>query len=180
MGSEWVSALIGAGAAVVGGIVTGWFSRAAGFRQAEAAVEAANRQVEALLETTQGSLLAASAAAKRQEQREAYLALLNAVDRSLDLNSKVTQGQLDHQTIEKMEEVTNQVRAAVTVVDVVGPDAVREAAEAIRDSSRVALYALTATGQALSVEVITDAVRAQSDSHEQLRKEISAALGFPS
>lgn len=177
--SEWVSALIGAGSAVAGGIVTGWYSRAAGFRQAEAAETAANRQVEALLESTRKSLGAASEAAKRQEQREAYLALLNAVDQSLDLNSAVAGEMPDQQTVARMEEVTNRIRAAVTLVDVVGPDSVRRAAEDMRDSSRVALYAITAASHPLGVEIISDAIRSQSQCHETLRKTISAALDFP-
>ncbi|MGW1468467.1 hypothetical protein ACWCPT_29495 [Streptomyces sp. NPDC002308] len=177
--SEWVSALIGAGSAVAGGIVTGWYSRAAGFRQAEAAETAANRQVEALLESTRKSLGAASEAAKRQEQREAYLALLNAVDQSLDLLPTVAGEMPDQQTVARMEEVTNRIRAAVTLVDVVGPDSVREAAEAMRASSREALYGITAASLPASTEAIAEAVRNQSQCHETLRKAISAALDFP-
>ncbi|MEW5354882.1 hypothetical protein [Streptomyces sp. 16-176A] len=49
--SEWGIALIAAGAAIAGSVVTGWYSRSAGIRQADAARHAGDRQAEALLES---------------------------------------------------------------------------------------------------------------------------------
>ncbi|MEV7089488.1 hypothetical protein AB0O07_26960 [Streptomyces sp. NPDC093085] len=45
--AEWGVALIAAGAAIVSGVVTGWYGRSAGLRQAEAARQAAVLQAEA-------------------------------------------------------------------------------------------------------------------------------------
>jgi hypothetical protein len=44
-------ALIAAGSAVAGSVVTGWFTRSAGQRQAAAAQHAGDRQADALLQT---------------------------------------------------------------------------------------------------------------------------------
>ncbi|MGW1963615.1 hypothetical protein ACWCPD_25705 [Streptomyces sp. NPDC001935] len=54
--SEWGGALIAAGSAVAGSIVTGWYTRSAGLRQAEAAKHAGDRQADALLRTVQETL----------------------------------------------------------------------------------------------------------------------------
>ncbi|MGW6459925.1 hypothetical protein ACWF94_29025 [Streptomyces sp. NPDC055078] len=54
--SQWGIALIAAGSAVAGGAVTGWFTRSAGHRQAEAARHAGDRQADALLATVQATL----------------------------------------------------------------------------------------------------------------------------
>ncbi|MEU6672404.1 hypothetical protein [Streptomyces sp. NPDC046727] len=51
-------ALIAAGSALAGSIVTGWFTRSAGHRQAAAAQHAGDRQADALLQTVQETLKA--------------------------------------------------------------------------------------------------------------------------
>ncbi|WP_405610643.1 hypothetical protein OG292_07580 [Streptomyces sp. NBC_01511] len=54
--SEWGIALIAAGAALTGSLVTGWYTRSTGIRQAEAARHAGDRQADALLHTVRLTL----------------------------------------------------------------------------------------------------------------------------
>ncbi|MFF2411772.1 hypothetical protein [Streptomyces sp. NPDC058092] len=77
--SEWVSAAIGAGSAVVGGIVTGWFTRSAGHRQADAAKHAGDRQADALIATVQETLEEQRAQSRWEARRNVYVQFLDAV-----------------------------------------------------------------------------------------------------
>ncbi|WP_331728789.1 hypothetical protein OG693_39415 (plasmid) [Streptomyces sp. NBC_01259] len=77
--SEWVSAAIGAGSAVFGGVVTGWFTRSAGHRQADAAAHAGNRQADALIATVQVTLDEQRDARALDRRREAYAQFLDAM-----------------------------------------------------------------------------------------------------
>jgi len=77
--SEWVSAAIGAGSAVVGGIVTGWFTRSAGHRQADAAAHAGNRQADALISSVRETLDEQRAQSHWEARRNVYVQFLDAV-----------------------------------------------------------------------------------------------------
>jgi hypothetical protein len=67
---EIVTALIAAGAAVSGGLVTGWFTVLAARRQAGAALEAATRQAEAAWAAGQRQADAAWEAGQRQAEAQ--------------------------------------------------------------------------------------------------------------
>jgi hypothetical protein len=78
MNELWV-ALIAAGAAIAGGAVTGWFTRSAGVRQAEAARHAGDRQADALLHTVQETLEQQKRAARVTHLQQAIGDFLRAV-----------------------------------------------------------------------------------------------------
>ncbi|MFB7654041.1 MULTISPECIES: hypothetical protein [unclassified Streptomyces] len=77
---EWGIALLAAGAAIVGSVVTGWFSRGAGQRQAQAARDAADRQAEALLESVRMTLRGADGQRAIALRRQVYAEFLCAVE----------------------------------------------------------------------------------------------------
>ncbi|MEU6705766.1 hypothetical protein [Streptomyces wuyuanensis] len=76
--SEWGVALIAAGSAVAGSAVTGWFTRSAGRRQAEAARHAGERQADALLHTVQATLDEQRRVRIEDRRRRIYVDLLHA------------------------------------------------------------------------------------------------------
>ncbi|MFD9398355.1 hypothetical protein ACFWA4_05980 [Streptomyces sp. NPDC060011] len=76
--SEWGIALIAAGSAVAGSIVTGWYTRSAGLRQAEAAKHAGDRQADALLRTVQDTLVEQRRARLEESRRDTYVEFLKA------------------------------------------------------------------------------------------------------
>ncbi|MEV5984964.1 hypothetical protein AB0L85_08055 [Streptomyces sp. NPDC052051] len=78
--SEWGVALIAAGAAVAGSVVTGWFGRSAGLRQAEAARRAGDRQAEALLESVRMTLRGEEQQRALALRRQIYAEFLAAVE----------------------------------------------------------------------------------------------------
>ncbi|MEQ6028250.1 hypothetical protein SOM70_37500 [Streptomyces salinarius] len=78
--SEWGIALIAAGSAVAGSIVTGWFTRSAGYRQAEAARHAGNRQADALITTVRATLDEQRTAREVSQRREVYIQFLQAAE----------------------------------------------------------------------------------------------------
>ncbi|AEW95467.1 hypothetical protein SCATT_30960 [Streptantibioticus cattleyicolor NRRL 8057 = DSM 46488] len=53
---EWGVALIAAGSALAGSLITGWFTGRAGSSQAAAARHAGDRQADALLDTVRATL----------------------------------------------------------------------------------------------------------------------------
>jgi hypothetical protein len=78
--SEWGIALIAAGSAVAGSIVTGWYSRSAGVKQAEAARHAGDRQADALLDTVRLTLREQAAVRALDVRRQTYVQFLAAVE----------------------------------------------------------------------------------------------------
>ncbi|WP_240656797.1 hypothetical protein, partial [Streptomyces sp. V2] len=78
--SEWGVALIAAGSAVAGSIVTGWYARGAGIRQAEAARHAGDRQADALLESVRITIRADAEQRARAERRRVYAEFLAAAE----------------------------------------------------------------------------------------------------
>lgn len=78
--NEWGIALIAAGSALAGSLVTGWFSRSAGIRQAEAARHAGDRQADAALDTVRLTLLEQRAVRVLDLRRQTYVAFLEAAE----------------------------------------------------------------------------------------------------
>ncbi|MCT2590801.1 hypothetical protein LHJ74_12910 [Streptomyces sp. N2-109] len=78
--SEWGIALISAGSALAGGLVTGWFARSAGVRQADAARHAGDRQADALLETVRRTFEEQRTVRLLDLRRQTYLRFLEAAE----------------------------------------------------------------------------------------------------
>ncbi|GAA2880754.1 hypothetical protein [Streptomyces mexicanus] len=78
--SELGIALITAGAAIAGSVVTGWYSRSAGARQAEAARHAGDRQAEALLESVRMTLQGADIQRAVALRQQVYAEFLGAAE----------------------------------------------------------------------------------------------------
>ncbi|OPC79238.1 hypothetical protein B4N89_34830 [Embleya scabrispora] len=78
--SEWGIALLAAGSALAGGLITGWFARGAGMRQADAARHAGDRQADALLETVRTTLDEQRAERLMDARRQTYLRFLEAAE----------------------------------------------------------------------------------------------------
>ncbi|MFD3836861.1 hypothetical protein ACFWWC_11440 [Streptomyces sp. NPDC058642] len=104
-------ALIAAGSALAGSIVTGWFTRSAGHRQADAARHAGNRQADALLHTVQATLDEQRRSQAEERRRQAYVGLLQAAEKIALLGQRGA------------EERAALLRAS-TLVSLEGPNAV--------------------------------------------------------
>ncbi|MGW0731599.1 hypothetical protein [Streptomyces sp. NPDC002851] len=76
--TEWGVALIAAGAALAGSVVTGWFAMGAGGRQAEAARHAGDRQADAVLETVRATLHEQRTTRVLDLRRQTYVRFLEA------------------------------------------------------------------------------------------------------
>lgn len=78
--SEWGIALIAAGSAVAGSIVTGWYTRSAGVKQAEATRHAGDRQADALNDTVRLTLREEASARQLDARRSTYAQFLVALE----------------------------------------------------------------------------------------------------
>ncbi|WP_129843929.1 hypothetical protein [Streptomyces sp. RFCAC02] len=78
--SEWGIALMTTGAALAGAVVTGWYTRGAGKRQAEAARHAGDRQADAALATVRATLREQRAIRVLDLRRQTYVAFLGAAE----------------------------------------------------------------------------------------------------
>ena len=78
--SDWGIALIAAGSAIAGSIVTGWYTRSAGIRQAAAARHAGDRQADALLESVRMTLGAESGHREFARRRQTYAEFLGSAE----------------------------------------------------------------------------------------------------
>ncbi|MEU8958555.1 hypothetical protein AB0C93_30145 [Streptomyces sp. NPDC048518] len=78
--SEWGVALIAAGSAIGGSIVTGWYGRSAGLRQAEAARHAGDRQADALLESVRLTIQSEQVQRALAQRRQIYGEFLGAAE----------------------------------------------------------------------------------------------------
>ncbi|AJF70428.1 hypothetical protein [Streptomyces vietnamensis] len=76
--SEWGIALIAAGSAILGSIVTGFFAWKAGHRQAVAAEVAGQAQARALISTVQATLDEQRRTRVLDHRRQAYVEFLDA------------------------------------------------------------------------------------------------------
>ncbi|MGX2996438.1 hypothetical protein JNUCC64_19550 [Streptomyces sp. JNUCC 64] len=80
---DWGIALIAAGAALAGSVVTGWYARGAGLRQAEAARHAGDRQADAVLESVRMTLRAEAEHRESALRRQVYAEFLGAAEARL-------------------------------------------------------------------------------------------------
>ncbi|MER7467956.1 hypothetical protein [Streptomyces sp. NPDC097981] len=159
MNQEIAAALIAAGAAVAGGVVTGWFTWgaarrqadaawaagqrqadaawAAGRRQADAAWAAGERQADAQLAVARQTLSAQARAVERDVRRAAYVAFLGKADaahRAL-LAHQAALGTVDGPARRReFEAAQAAVREALNVVRLEGPDDVVTAAETLESA----------------------------------------------
>ncbi|MFJ9434897.1 hypothetical protein ACIRQY_35390 [Streptomyces sp. NPDC101490] len=78
--SEWQIALIAAGSAILGSIVTGFFAWKAGHRQAAAAEAAGQAQAAALISTVQATLDEQRRSRARDKMTQVYTEFLTAAD----------------------------------------------------------------------------------------------------
>ncbi|MFE7484034.1 hypothetical protein [Streptomyces sp. NPDC057552] len=124
--SEWAIALITAGAAIVGGAVTGWYSRSAGIRQAEAARLAGERQAEAALETVRMTLRDQAAVRVLDLRRQTYVRFLHTAERAVTAARTGVGG----------EEEAVALPSALAEVGLEGPPEVYAAARRIADGLR--------------------------------------------
>ncbi|MFJ7990360.1 hypothetical protein [Streptomyces sp. NPDC096351] len=111
--SEWGIALIAAGSAILGSIVTGFFAWKAGHRQAAAAEAAGREQAAALISTVQATLDEQRHARADERRRQAYATLLTAAyDYQLSVDNSLN----------------GQMLAAIDGVEIEGPEEVAQAA----------------------------------------------------
>ncbi|WP_306318996.1 MULTISPECIES: hypothetical protein [unclassified Streptomyces] len=118
--SDWGVALIAAGSAIAGSVVTGWYGRASGIRQAEAARHAGDRQADALLTSVRMTLGAEEERAAREVRRRTYAEFLAAVE------SRVSGAEDD----------ASRLYRAASAVALEGPPAVADAAGGVVDVLR--------------------------------------------
>ncbi|MEU1281599.1 hypothetical protein [Streptomyces sp. NPDC005805] len=90
--NELMVAAVAAGAAVVASAVTGWFTRSAGERQAEAARRAGERQAEALLESVRVTLRGEATGRILEARRQTYTQFLGAAETRI-LTERTGRGQ---------------------------------------------------------------------------------------
>jgi uncharacterized protein (DUF2267 family) len=108
--SEWAVALIAAGAALAGSVVTGWYSRAAGIRQADAVLAAAR-----------ATLAGEAALRARALRRQTYAEFLAAAGDRV-LAERTGRGPAGDEAA---------LHRAAGAVDLEGPAAVSDAARAV-------------------------------------------------
>ncbi|MBO1329797.1 hypothetical protein [Streptomyces sp. VRA16 Mangrove soil] len=124
--SEWGAALIAAGSALAGSVVTGWFGRAAGIRQAEAARDAGARQADALLTSVRTTLAAEAGQRARALRRQTYADFLAAAESSV-FAARTGRGTADDEVV---------LQRALSEVVLEGPDTVADAARGVVDLLR--------------------------------------------
>ncbi|MFF9348745.1 hypothetical protein [Streptomyces sp. NPDC014734] len=125
--SELGIALIAAGAAIVGSVATGWYTRSAGLRQAEAARRAGERQADAVLETVRMTLQEQAVVRVLDLRRQTYVRFLEAAEtRILTERSGGRGGGGDEALLER----------ALGTVLLEGPDEVASAAQVLADRLR--------------------------------------------
>jgi hypothetical protein len=102
-------------------VITGWYTRGAGQRQAEAARHAGDRQADAMVATVRMTLVEQRAARELDQRRQTYL-------RFVELSSAMTQ---DRSTNESR---FAELRRAYSAVELEGPDTVIAAARDFVDT----------------------------------------------
>ncbi|WP_258016149.1 hypothetical protein [Streptomyces sp. AJS327] len=124
--SELGVALIAAGAAIAGGVVTGWYSRSGGIRQAEAARHAGERQADALLESVRMTFRREARQRALALRRETYAEFLGAAETRI-LAERTGRGRADDEA---------GFQRALGALALEGPAEVVEAAERLAESLR--------------------------------------------
>ncbi|WP_153182785.1 hypothetical protein [Streptomyces sp. E2N166] len=120
-------ALIAAGAALAGSALTGWFTIAAGRRQAAAARYAGDEQARAVIDTVNRTLNEQRAARAEEARRQVYSQFLMAFNEALHLLKPRNPASARRSGIEK-------VNTLYSLVDLEGPEDVRVAASAMREA----------------------------------------------
>ncbi|MFG3253241.1 hypothetical protein [Streptomyces sp. NPDC048172] len=123
---EWGVALITAGAAVAGGLVTGWFGRSAGVKQADAARHAGERQAEALLDSVRLTIEAEARQRSVTLRRQVYAEFLGVAEARI-LAERTGRGQPDDAV---------RLQTALGSVVLEGPAEVAAAAQHLLDGLR--------------------------------------------
>jgi hypothetical protein len=126
---EWGVALIAAGSALVGSLITGWFTGSAGTRQAAAARHAGDRQADALLETVRRTLAEQRAVRLLDLRRQTYVQFLEAAEAAI-LTRRTGEGQ-------SSDRLALQRTFAAVLLE--GPDGAARAARKMVDGLRVSL-----------------------------------------
>ncbi|WP_329400136.1 hypothetical protein [Streptomyces melanogenes] len=124
--SDWGIAMIAAGSAVAGSVVTGWYARSAGIRQATAARHAGDRQADALLESVRMTLSAESGHREIARRRQTYAEFLGAAETRI-LTERNDRGQPDDDAL---------LQRALSGVLLEGPPQAAEAAQHLADCLR--------------------------------------------
>lgn len=96
--SELGITLIASGSAIAGGIVTGWYTRSAGIRQAAAARHAGDRQADALLASVRMTLQGDAAQRALALRRQVYAEFLGAAEARI-LAERSGRGQVDDEVL---------------------------------------------------------------------------------
>ncbi|MEV7167407.1 hypothetical protein AB0N60_35580 [Streptomyces microflavus] len=120
-------ALIASGAALAGSALTGWFTIAAGRRQAAAARYAGDEQARAVIDTVNRTLDEQRAARVEDARRQVYTQFLMAFNEALHLLKPRNPGSARRNGLEK-------VNTLYSLVDLEGPEDVRVAASAMRQT----------------------------------------------
>ncbi|MGX1671081.1 hypothetical protein [Streptomyces sp. NPDC055400] len=95
---EWGIALVAAGAAIAGSIVTGWYTRNAGIQQAAAARHAGDRQADALLDSVRLTLRGEADQRGSARRRQVYAEFLGAAEARI-LTERTGRGQADDEIV---------------------------------------------------------------------------------
>jgi hypothetical protein len=135
--SEWGITLLAAASAVAGSLVTGWFTRNAGNRQADAARHAGDRQADALLDTVRATLEEERRTRLNDLRRQTYVGFLDAVETAL----------LTRQTGRGHPEERVSLQRALAVVTLEGPAPVAQSARDL----------VTALGGSRNLDEVDDA-----------------------
>ncbi|WP_425825489.1 hypothetical protein [Streptomyces fractus] len=124
--SDWGVALIAAGSAIAGSVVTGWYGRSAGIRQADASRHAGDRQADALLTSVRMTLGADERRSAREARRATYAEFLAAAETGI----------VAERTGLGTPEDAPRLHRALSAVTLEGPPTVAEAARQVVDSLR--------------------------------------------
>ncbi|KIZ19693.1 hypothetical protein SNA_00450 [Streptomyces natalensis ATCC 27448] len=124
--SEWGVALIAAGSAIAGSVVTGWYSRSAGIRQAEAARHAGDRQADALVESVRLTTQAEARQRSLALRRQTYVEFLGAAEARI-LTDRTGRGASDDEAL---------LQRALSGVALEGPPEIAAAAHHLVDCLR--------------------------------------------
>ncbi|MFF2412728.1 hypothetical protein [Streptomyces sp. NPDC058092] len=124
--SELGIALIAAGSAIAGSVATGWYTRNAGIRQAEAARRAGERQADALIETVRMTLQEQATVRVLDIRRQTYVRFLEAAEAGI-LTERTGRGRGDDDAL---------LERALGGVVLEGPAEVASAAQDLVDRLR--------------------------------------------
>lgn len=124
--TEWEIALVTAASAIAGGGITGWFSRSAGAKQAEAARQAGDRQADAMLATVRMTLEEQRTARVLDMRRQTYVKFLEAADTAISTR-RTGEGHRDDRPA---------LQRAFGAVLLEGPDGVAKAAQDLVEALR--------------------------------------------